>query len=185
MAEEKYLKAYSKSALGNYLVSNKGIKQNCITFTGTATVLNLTLTDEESGTTFMLDTAASGAAAAITLPAVAAGLNYKFVCKEDTPSQVITIAAGSAIIDLIQKDAGGDAANSTAGTAVSNIVIGVTATQGDSPLLRRGCFLTNNKKKQAWRLQKTLFTTRTISIKKLPILILVVRTKTKQEDYTN
>ena len=66
-----------------------------------------TLTDEESGTTFMLDTAASGAAAAITLPAVAAGLNYKFVCK-------------------------GDAANSTAGTAVSNIVIGVTATQGDT-----------------------------------------------------
>ena len=128
MAEEKYLKAYSKSALGNYLVTNKGYL-TCLAGAGAA---DKTLTDEESGTTFMLDTAASGAAAAITLPAVAAGLNYKFVCKEDTPSQVITIAAGSAIIDLIQKDAGGDAANSTAGTAVSNIVIGVTATQGDT-----------------------------------------------------
>ena len=36
-----------------------------------------------------------------------------------------------AILDGVQKDAGGDAANSTAGTAVSNLVIGTTAQQGD------------------------------------------------------
>ena len=89
-----------------------------------------TVLASDSGKTFMLS--ATGGTVAITLPTtLEEGLHYKFVVLEDTPSNAITIAAGSAIIDLVQKDAGGDAANSTAGTAVSNIVVGTSSTQGD------------------------------------------------------
>ena len=91
-----------------------------------------TMLASDSGKTFMLS--ATGGAVAITLlPAadLVEGWFCKFVVQEATPSNAITIGAGSAIIDGVQKDAGGDAANSTAGTAVSNIVIGTSATQGD------------------------------------------------------
>jgi len=89
-----------------------------------------TVLASDSGKTFMLS--ATGGTVAITLPTtLEEGIHYKFVVLEDTPSNAITIAAGSSIIDLVQKDAGGDAANSTAGTAVDNIVIGTSATQGD------------------------------------------------------
>ena len=89
-----------------------------------------TVLASDSGKIFMLS--ATGGTVAITLPTtLAVGLHYKFVTLEDTPSNAITIAAGSAIIDFVQKDAGGDASNSTAGTAVSNIIIGTSSTQGD------------------------------------------------------
>ena len=89
-----------------------------------------TVLASESGKTFMLS--ATGGTVAITLPTtLEKGLNYKFVTLEDTPSNAITIGAGSAIIDMVMKDAGGNASNSTAGTAVSNIIIGATSTQGD------------------------------------------------------
>ena len=89
-----------------------------------------TVLASDSGKTFMLS--ATGGTVAITLPTtLAVGLHYKFVVLEDTPSNAITIAAGSSIIDLVQKDAGGDAANSTAGTAVDNIIVGTSSTQGD------------------------------------------------------
>ena len=69
-----------------------------------------TVLASDSGKTFMLS--ATGGTVAITLPTtLEEGLQYKFVVLEDTPSNAITIAAGSAIIDLVQKDAGGDAAN--------------------------------------------------------------------------
>ena len=91
-----------------------------------------TVLQSDSGKIFMLS--ATAADYAITLPVAAdleEGWFCKFIVKEDTPSNVITIAAGSAIIDFVQKDAGGDAANSTVGTAVSNIIVGETCTQGD------------------------------------------------------
>ena len=89
-----------------------------------------TVLASDSGKTFMLS--ATGGTVAITLPtSLEEGLHYKFVVLEDTPSNAITIAAGSAIIDLVMKDAGGDASNSTAGTAVSNLIVGTSATQGD------------------------------------------------------
>ena len=91
-----------------------------------------TMLASDSGKTFMLS--ATGGKVAITLlPAadLVEGWFCKFVVLEDTPSNAITIGAGSAIIDGVQKDAGGDAANSTAGTAVSNIVVGTSSTQGD------------------------------------------------------
>ena len=91
-----------------------------------------TVLQSDSGKIFMLS--ATAADYAITLPVAAdleEGWFCKFVVKEDTPSNVTTIAAGSAIIDMVMKDPGGDASNSTAGTAVSNIIVGETCTQGD------------------------------------------------------
>tara|TARA_R110000744_G_scaffold101984_1_gene196301 strand:- start:39 stop:443 length:405 start_codon:yes stop_codon:yes gene_type:complete len=89
-----------------------------------------TVLDSDSGKIFTLDAAAG--AYEVTLPtAPVEGFNCKFIVKEDTPTAAITIAAGSAILDGVQKDAGGDAANSTAGTAVSNLVVGTSSTQGD------------------------------------------------------
>jgi len=91
-----------------------------------------TLTSADSGKVFMLSSA--GGAYSITLPTAASGvdgIHYKFIVEEETPTGAITIAAGSAIINLVMKDAGGDASNSTAGTQVSNIVIGTSAQKGD------------------------------------------------------
>lgn len=91
-----------------------------------------TVLQSDSGKIFMMS--ATAADYTVTLPVAAdleEGWFCKFVVKEDTPSNVITITAGSAIIDFVQKDAGGDASNSTAGTAKTTIVIQEAATQGD------------------------------------------------------
>ena len=89
-----------------------------------------TVLASDSGKIFTLS--ASGGTVAVALPTtLAEGMFFKFVVLEDTPSNAITIAAGSAIIDFVQKDAGGDDSNSTAGTAVSNIIVGTSSTQGD------------------------------------------------------
>ena len=91
-----------------------------------------TLYAYDSGKTFMMSSAAG--AYQVTLPVAAslvAGTHYKFVTLEDTPTADITIAAGSAIIDLVVNDSQGDAGPSTAGTAVSNILIEAASTQGD------------------------------------------------------
>ena len=93
----------------------------------------------DSGKVFMLS--ATGGTVAVTLPTLGGtvaddnlaqeGLYYKFIVEEDTPANAITIAAGSALIDMVMKDIGGNASNSTADTAVSNIIIGTAAKQGD------------------------------------------------------
>jgi hypothetical protein len=91
-----------------------------------------TLTAADSGKVFFLDSA--GGAYAITLPTASngeAGISYKFIVEEETPTAIITLAAGSAIVSMVMKDAGGNASNSTAGTQVSNILIGATAQKGD------------------------------------------------------
>ena len=91
-----------------------------------------TLDTNDSGKVFTLDSA--GGAYEITLPTAAqlvAGWNCKFIVKEDTPTGDITIAAGSAIIDGVNDDGQGNVANSTAGTAVSNIIVEAAAKQGD------------------------------------------------------
>tara|TARA_R100000458_G_C8015836_1_gene77802 strand:+ start:42 stop:470 length:429 start_codon:yes stop_codon:yes gene_type:complete len=89
-----------------------------------------TLTNDDSGKVFMLD--AAGGAYSITLPtSLEDGVYYKFIVEEETPSNAITIAAGSAIVSLVMKDAGGNASNSTVGTQVSNIVVGTSAQKGD------------------------------------------------------
>ena len=95
-------------------------------------VAAVTLTNEDSGKVYMCDSA--GGAYQITLPTASSGedgVYYKFIVEEETPTGDITIAAGSAIISLVQKDAGGNAANSTAGTQVSNVILDTTAQKGD------------------------------------------------------
>jgi hypothetical protein len=91
-----------------------------------------TLTNDDSGKVFMLDSA--GGAYAITLPTAATGedgVYYKFIVEEETPTADITIAAGSAIISLVAFDGGGDVGNSTAGTQVSNILVEAASQKGD------------------------------------------------------
>ena len=90
----------------------------------------ITLTNDDSGKVYMLS--ATGGTVAVTLPtALEDGVYYKFIVEEETPSNAITIAAGSAIVSLVMKDAGGNASNSTAGTQVSNLIIGTSAQKGD------------------------------------------------------
>ena len=91
-----------------------------------------TLVEADSGKVFMLSSA--GGAYQITLPTASTGVDgchYKFIVEEETPTGAITIAAGSAIISLVMKDAGGDASNSTVGTQVSNLIVGTSAQKGD------------------------------------------------------
>jgi len=91
-----------------------------------------TLSLSDSGKTFMVES--SGGAYEITLPPATQnqpGWNVKIIVQEKTPTADVTIAAGSAIINIVNKDAGGDAANSTAGTEVSNIILDTTAQRGD------------------------------------------------------
>ena len=91
-----------------------------------------TMLASDSGKVFTLSSTA-GACEITLLPAASLveGWNCKLIVKEDTPTGVITVAAGSAIIDLVMKDSGGNASNSTAGTAVSNILFGTATKQGD------------------------------------------------------
>ena len=92
----------------------------------------ITLTESDSGKVFMLDSA--GGAYSITLPtgsSIEDGIYYRFYVSEETPTGAITIAAGSAIVSFVMKDAGGNASNSTAGTQISNIVIGTSAQKSD------------------------------------------------------
>lgn len=91
-----------------------------------------TLVEADSGKVFMLSSA--GGAYQITLPTASTGVDgchYKFIVEEETPTGAITIAAGSAIISLVMKDAGGNASNSTIGTQVSNVIVGTSAQKGD------------------------------------------------------
>ena len=89
-----------------------------------------TVLQSDSGNVFML----SGGPYTITLPVAAdleQGWYCKFIVKEDTPSGDITLQAGSEIIDLVMKDPGANASNSTAGTAKSTIVCHTECTKGD------------------------------------------------------
>tara|TARA_Y100000593_G_C4250012_1_gene306663 strand:+ start:526 stop:957 length:432 start_codon:yes stop_codon:yes gene_type:complete len=91
-----------------------------------------TLVEADSGKVFMLSSA--DGAYQITLPTASTGVDgchYKFIVEEETPTGAITIAAGSAIISMVMKDAGGNASNSTAGTQVSNVIVGTSAQKGD------------------------------------------------------
>ena len=93
---------------------------------------DITLTEADSRKVMFLD--AAGGTVAITLPTASTGedgIFYQFIVSEETPSNAITIAAGSAIVSLVMKDAGGNASNSTVGTQVSNLVIGTSAQKGD------------------------------------------------------
>jgi hypothetical protein len=82
----------------------------------------------DSGKIFTLDSASG--AYDVTLPTIEAGLFYKFIVKEDTPTADITIKSSTTNIDLVSKDSEADAGGSTAGSAATNIVVDQTAKQG-------------------------------------------------------
>jgi len=112
-----------------FLEQNSGVSAGVKKKVENVTVAR-TLTNDDSGKVFMLDSA--GGAYSITLPtSLEDGVYYKFVVSEETPTGAITIAAGSAIVSMVMKDAGGNASNSTVGTQISNIVIGTSAQKGD------------------------------------------------------
>ena len=91
---------------------------------------DITLTNDDSGKVFLLS--ATGGTVAVTLPtSLEDGVFYRFIVEEETPSNAITIAAGSAIVSFVMKDAGGNASNSTAGTQISNVIIGTSAEKAD------------------------------------------------------
>ena len=91
-----------------------------------------TMLPSDSGKIFMIS--ATAADYAITLLPAAdliEGWFCKFIVDENTPSNVTTINAATAIVCLVHKDAAGDAANSSIGTQKTTIVIGETCTKGD------------------------------------------------------
>ncbi len=92
-----------------------------------------TLDPLESGRLIFLES--SGGAFTCTLPSVGAGLHYRMMVTEHTPTGAITIAAGSAIIfgkiNETEVDDGEDGPGSTTTTGVSNLIIGVSAHKGD------------------------------------------------------
>ena len=91
---------------------------------------DITLTNDDSGKCYLLS--ATGGTVAVTLPtSLENGVYYKFIVEEETPSNAITIAAGAALISFVMKDAGGNASNSTAGTQISNVIIGTSAQKAD------------------------------------------------------
>ena len=90
-----------------------------------------TLDPSESGRLVFLESSAG--AFSLTLPSVAAGLHYRLMVTEDTPTGAITIAAGSAIIFGAQNESvtsHGTAPGSAGATGVSNLIIGTTAKKG-------------------------------------------------------
>lgn len=112
-----------------FLEQNSGVSAGVKKKVENVTVAR-TLTNDDSGKVFMLDS--TDGAYSITLPtSLEDGVYYKFVVSEETPTGAITIAAGSAIVSMVMKDAGGNASNSTVGTQISNIVIGTSAQKGD------------------------------------------------------
>ena len=91
---------------------------------------DITLTNDDSGKCYLLS--ATGGTVAVTLPtSLENGVYYKFIVEEETPSNAITIAAGSAIVSFVGLDVSGTLA-STAGTQVSNVIIGTSAQKADS-----------------------------------------------------
>ena len=99
---------------------------------------DITLTEADSGKVIWLDAAAG--TVAVTLPTggnIEDGIYYKFWVQENTPSNAITVAAGSAIIfghvNEIEVDTGDDGPGSSAdgATGVSNVIWGTSALKGD------------------------------------------------------
>ena len=92
-----------------------------------------TLDPSESGRLVWLES--SSGAFSLTLPSVAAGLHYRMMVTEHTPTGAIKIAAGSAIIfgkiNETEVDTGDDGPGSNGNTGVSNLIIGVSAVRGD------------------------------------------------------
>tara|TARA_B110000902_G_scaffold257646_1_gene326127 strand:- start:32 stop:493 length:462 start_codon:yes stop_codon:yes gene_type:complete len=126
MAEEKYLKQYEKSATGNYLLRSRGTLKNIITQGPTAK----TFTQEESGSVVMV-TMTGGDDAVYTLPALKAGLNFKFInCLTNAGAgdAIITSADADTIVAISVADSGADGAKNL---LADTVTIEAAATGGE------------------------------------------------------
>ena len=99
---------------------------------------DITLTEADSGKVFYVE--ASAGTIAVTFPTsgdIEDGIYYKFWVNENTPSNAITFAAGSAIvfgkINETEVDTNDDGPGSSAdgATGVSNVIWGTSALKGD------------------------------------------------------
>jgi len=99
---------------------------------------DITLTEADSGKVYYVE--ASGGTIAVTFPTggdIEDGIYYKFWVQENTPSNAITFAAGSAIvfgkINETEVDTSDDGPGSSAdgATGVSNVIWGTSALKGD------------------------------------------------------
>jgi len=94
-----------------------------------------TLTASDSGKVIMADATGAGAEVDIALPAPSAGLNYKFIVKEDTPSQDIKIVATGAIVYGVIMvhfiEAGTTVDTTVLAAGSTNVLIDTTAKKGD------------------------------------------------------
>ena len=90
------------------------------------------LTSADSGKVIFVDATGAGAEVDINLPAVSAGLNFKFIVAENTPSQDVKIISGGTICYgtlSIQSDTNEDNRVALAGS--TNVLIDSTALKGD------------------------------------------------------
>ena len=89
-----------------------------------------TLTNGDCGKVFYLDSA--GGAYTITLPTLRAGLRFRFVVDEDTPTAAITIAASTTdVYGILEQQSDTNENNRVACAAVTNVIIGTSSLKGD------------------------------------------------------
>ena len=82
--------SYVADAAGHFLITRKRDSLNYVSAGLSATVVDIPVTQQQSGSIFMVNAVA--AASTITLPAHKDGLHYKFVCTEDSGTFALTIA---------------------------------------------------------------------------------------------
>ena len=88
------------------------------------------LTKLDSGTVFFMS--ATSETIQITFPLVQEGLNFRFIIDEDTPTNTITIGAGSTIIyGNLEQQSDTNEDNRVICAGVTNVIIGTSALKGD------------------------------------------------------
>ena len=97
--------------------------------------VDVALTAADSGKIIMADATGAGGEVDIALPAPVAGLNYKFIVKEDTPTEDIKIVATGAIVYGVIMvyfiEAGTTVDNVVLAAGSTNVLIDQTAKKGD------------------------------------------------------
>jgi hypothetical protein len=91
-----------------------------------------TLTSDDSGKIIFVDATGAAGEVDIALPAPSAGLYFKFICTEDTPSHDVKIVATGTIvygIIMVQSDTNED--NSVVAAGSTNVLFDTTCKKGD------------------------------------------------------
>ena len=126
-----YGKLYTRSALGNYLAAERAKIERIVDVTA-----SVSLTEEDSGSVFLLD---STSATAITLPlcrAGAVGVTYKFVVKTANTAGYtivtgdITDSTGDVFVGGLDQSGTGGASSHVAAANENTITLDSDATNG-------------------------------------------------------